>query len=93
MFIPVKKVNVLKRTDTYLLIKLSDKATAIVSAKFIRQKEGEDCIYLSVPDDYIIKVRFSELSAKSGRYEVTGEKEVDAWYLRKCLANGDNLPF
>ena len=95
VFIPCPKENVLRKEETYLLIKLSDNATAIISSKFKRTKESDDCIFLSIPEDYNVKVRFTKKNPKTNRYEVSNEKQVDAWYVRKCIVGdkGNDLPF
>ena len=103
VFIPVAKENVLKREETYALLKIGANATAIISSKFVRAKESETHIFLSIPEDYKIKVRLSKVNQKTHRYEVAKEKEVDAWYVRKCINKlqdveekdlpDDDLPF
>ena len=94
VFIPVAKENVLKREETYALLKIGANATAIISSKFVRTKESDTHIFLSVPEDYKIKVRLSKVNQKTHRYEVAEEKEVDAWYLHKCFENKyKDLPF
>lgn len=94
VFIPCPKEDVLKREDTYVLLKLSENASAIISSKFVRAKESETHIFLSIPEDYKIKVRLSKHNPKTNKYEVVSEKEVDAWYVRICFAKRyDNLPF
>lgn len=103
VFIPVAKTNVLKREETYALLKIGANATAIISSKFVRAKESETHIFLSIPEDYKIKVRLSKVNQKTHRYEVAKEKEVDAWYVRKCINKlqdveekdlpDDDLPF
>ena len=94
VFIPVAKTDVLKREETYILLKVSDNHSAILSSKFVREKESDTYIYLSIPEDYKVKLRKSSLDGTTNRYKVVNEKEVDAWYLRKCFANRYNdLPF
>ena len=94
VFIPVAKTDVLKREETYVLLKVSDYHSVIISSKFVRAKESDTHIYLSIPEDYKIKLRETRLNASNNKYEVKNEKEVDAWYLRKCFANRYNdLPF
>ena len=94
VFIPVAKTDVLKREETYVLLNLSDNASAIISSKFVRAKESDTHIYLSIPEDYKIKVRLSKVNKKTHRYEVAKEKEVDAWYIRMCFENKySDLPF
>ena len=94
VFIPVAKTDVLKREETYVLLRLANNVSAIVSSKFIRAKESDTHIYLSVPEDYKVKIRTTILNGTNNRYEVKNEKEVDAWYLRKCFENKyKDLPF
>ena len=52
VFIPLLKKHILKRTDTYILFDVDGVASGIISAKFLRKKETEDFIFLSVPADY-----------------------------------------
>ena len=94
VFIPVAKTDVLKREETYILLKVGENHSAIVSSKFVREKESDTHIYLSIPEDYKIKLRETRLNASNNRYEIKKEKEVDAWYLRKCFENKyKDLPF
>ena len=86
VFIPVAKTDVLKREETYVLLKVGTNYSAIVSSKFVRAKESDTHIYLSIPEDYKVKLRETMFDATCNKYIKVGEQEVDAWYLRKCIS-------
>lgn len=89
----------MKRTSDYVLFKVNG-GTAIVNAKFIRQKESEDYIFLSVPPMYDISVRTREFI--DGKWTTTKQYSVIALnlapivreYTKMYIANGgQDLPF
>ena len=95
VFIPVEKTRVLKREETYVLLKLNDHISAIISSRFVRKKESDTHIFMSVPQDYKIKVRYTEFDEETKRYVVKEENEVNAWYVLKALKHecDEPLPF
>ena len=88
----------MKRTKDYVLFRVKD-GSAIVNAKFIRNKEHEDTIFLSLPEHYDIKVRVEEYN--DGKWQTTREYSVSAKelqpimkeYTQIVLNNSDELPF
>ena len=82
VFIPVYKKLVLKRTDTYLLIRVRD-ASAIISTKFLRKKESENYIYLSVPPTYDVQLRVREYDGS--KWQTTKEFNLNAQQLAPVI--------
>lgn len=88
----------MKRTDDYVLFRVKD-GSAIVNAKFIRSKEHEDKIFLSLPPMYDIQIRVKEYN--DGKWQTTKEYSVKAWelqpvmreYTQIVLDGKDELPF
>lgn len=68
VFIPVRKDTILKRTETYVLFKVSERATAIISSKFVRKKENEDFIFVSLPQDYKVNWRMTQYNQTTRKY-------------------------
>lgn len=64
VFIPILKENIYKRTDKYVLFDLDGNASAIVSSKFLRKKESEEYVYLSLPQNFTINCSVRELIGK-----------------------------
>ena len=81
VFIPLLKKHVIKRTDTYLLFDLDGIATGIVSAKFIRKKETDDFVFLSLPPEYEVNCRTRTL--ENGKWVTACEIPVKALYIRE----------
>ena len=80
-FVPVPKELVAKRTDKYVLIKLPVGQSAIVNAVFLRKKETEEKLFMSIPEDYQIKARQSQYNPKTKKYEVVKESIITASQL------------
>ena len=81
VFVPVKKVNLLKRTEDYVLFLIGENTTAIVSSKFVRQKESDDFIYISLPDDYSVSTRQTGLV--NGKWQTIKELKITPYTLKK----------
>ena len=98
VFIPILKSQVAKRTKDYALIKLSRGISVIISAKFIRAKETEDTIFVSLPPDYTIDWQRTRYNPQSKKYEV---EQVGVYFpdlllnevkiVRQCLKEGKEL--
>lgn len=91
VFIPVKKTRVLKRTEQYLLLVVDDTITehngyikTFISTKFLRSKETEDALFLSLPEDMIIRLDVSE-KTENGGYRTENVKNINPWTLRKLM--------
>ena len=78
IFIPLLKAHILKRTEKYVLFDVDGIASGIVNAKFLRKKETEDYVFLSVPADYEINVRVREKNLTTGKWETTMDMSVKA---------------
>ena len=90
VLLSIQKDRIIKRNDDYVLFNCCD-YTAIVSSKFVRHKESETHIFVSVPADYTFNIQKSEFSEQSGRYEVVWSKQVNAPYI-KVLLKKDEKP-
>lgn len=92
------KTLVAKRTETYVLIKLSEGQSAIINTKFLRKKESDDTIYFSVPEDYTIRVRRTKYNPSSKKYELVSESDVspkdiynELRFIKQSLNEGHQL--
>ena len=83
VFLPLLKTNVLKRTDTYVLIDIDGTASGIISAKFLRKKETDDKVFFSIPEDYEINCRVREL--KDMKWVTTKEFKVNPKVLKSLI--------
>ncbi len=61
VLVAIRKSLIAKRTEDYLLVKLAYGYSVIISAKFLRKKESEEFVYASLPYDYKINARQTEL--------------------------------
>ena len=96
------KKAIIKRTDNYVLFKCGEGATAIISSAFLRKKEHDDCIFASVPEDFVVTVRWKEYKEGSG-WQTKKEAQVKArqfatglYHYNEELAEDlpeDDLPF
>lgn len=87
VFVPLMKKHIIKRTDSYVLFSVNEKASAIVSAKFVRAKESEEFIYLSLPEDYEVSWRVNA-QAKNNKWVVVNSGKMSTKELReKVLAH------
>ena len=68
VFIPLSKKLILKRTDKFVLINVDGRASGIVNAKFLRKKETDEKVFLSLPPDYKIGCRVREYDAEKGSW-------------------------
>ena len=89
----------MKRTETYVLFRVND-ASAIINAKFIRKKETEDYIFLSVPPTYDISVKYNVY--ENGKWQTKKQLSVTAKDLAPIVREytqivlcdkADGLPF
>ena len=92
VFVPLKKKHIIKRTDTYLLFNVDGVASGIVNAKFIRKKESDDMIYLSLPAEYEVNCNVRE--KVDGAWTTTKKYVITAKELRPLvLEYNKELPF
>ena len=87
------KAHILKRTDTYILFDVDGVASGIVNAKFLRKKESETMVYLSLPATYEVNCNVREQI--NGRWQTTKKYVVTAEQLRPLVLeyNKTALPF
>ena len=90
VLLAINKEKIIRRTNDYVLLQVID-YTAIVSSKFVRAKESDTHIYVSVPKDYKFTIKRTEINPTSHRYEVTFSKEVNSLYI-KTLLKKDEKP-
>ena len=92
VFLPLLKAHILKRTDTFVLFDVDGIASGIVSAKFLRKKETDDYVFLSVPADYEINVRVREKNLYTGKWETKMDMSIKAVELaEKIRTSGKNV--
>ena len=77
------KAHIFKRTDTYILFDVDGIASGIISAKFLRKKETDEMVYLSVPADYEINVNVRELV--NGRWETISKYNIKAKDIKERI--------
>ena len=88
VFTPVNKVNLVHEEKDYVIISLKSGYTAIINRCFIRKKETEDYIYVSLPRDYKINVRQSEYNKEERKTNVLRTLEISVWDFNKyCRLN------
>lgn len=103
VFIPLSKELILKSTDKYILFKIGDGATSIVSAVFKRKKETEEKVFLSVPPEYNFGCQVREYDNKQRKYVSVKKWDVKAGDMKELLSKledkkqedlpDDDLPF
>ena len=83
----------MSRKPTYVLFDVDGVASGIVNAKFIRKKESETMIYLSLPENYEINCRVRE--KLEGKWVTTKTITMTAKELRPLVLehNKSDLPF
>lgn len=98
VFVPLLKKHILKRTETYILFDVDGVASGIVNAKFIRKKESDEMVYLSLPASYEINCNVRE--KLEGRWTTTKKYVITAKELRPLVldynrtsVSNDKLPF
>ena len=84
-FMAIRKECVAKRTSDYVLIKVRNGGSVILNAKFVRAKESETMIYVSVPNDYDIKLRYTKFDEETERYVVVKERIIHAPQLHTLV--------
>lgn len=75
------KATILKRTDDYILFDIDGVASGIVSAKFLRKKESDTHVFLSLPPAYEVNCRVKERNLE-GKYVVVKEYVIKAEELK-----------
>ena len=83
VFIALSKRHIIKRTDTYILFDVDGVASGIVNAKFIRKKESEDMLYLSLPATYEVNCNVRE--KVEGRWVAVKKYIITAKELRPIV--------
>ena len=98
VFLAIRKDLIAKRTDKFVLIKLAYGYSAIINAKFIRNKESETHIFASVPYDYKINVRQTAFNPNENKWVIADEKtryakqiSWDLHIIEEQLKNGQEL--
>ena len=93
VFIPLLKKHIIKRTETYILFDVDGTASGIVNAKFLRKKESDDMVFLSLPADYEVSCNVRE--KVDGRWATTKKYIITGEELRPLvlLHNKSDLPF
>lgn len=93
VFIPLLKDHIIKRTETYVLFDVDGQATGIVNAKFLRKKESDEMVYLSLPANYEINCHVRELVDR--KWTTTKKYVITAEDLRPLVLthNKEQLPF
>ncbi|MBO7692509.1 MAG: hypothetical protein J6T10_07760 [Methanobrevibacter sp.] len=88
----------MSRKPTYVLFDIDGVASGIVNAKFIRKKESETMIYLSLPATYEVNCNVREKI--EGRWTTTKKYVITAKELRQLVLDynrtsvpNDKLPF
>lgn len=83
------KAHILKRTETYILFDIDGVASGIVNTKFLRKKESDTMVYLSLPATYEINCNVREKI--DGRWQTTNKYIIDAKQLRGLVLNYNKL--
>lgn len=83
MFVPLLKKHIIKRTETYVLFDVDGTASGIVNTKFLRKKESDEMVYLSLPENYEISCNVREKI--NGRWEVVKKYVITAKELRPLV--------
>ena len=94
VFIPLLKAHILSRKPTYVLFDIDGTASGIVNAKFIRKKESDTMIYLSLPAEYEVNCNVRE--KVDGRWTTTKKYVITAKELRPLVLDynkNDKSPF
>lgn len=88
----------MSRKPTYVLFDIDGVASGIVNAKFIRKKESETMIYLSLPAEYEVNCNVRE--KVEGRWTTIKKYVITAKELRPLVLEynktelpNDKLPF
>lgn len=79
VFVPVLKERVIKTLEKAVMLKLDDGASTIMPLVFKRKKETETHIFLSLPKDFKINVRFSNYDFATKSY-VNVDREYGVLY-------------
>ena len=92
VLIALSKKHILKRTDKYVLFDVDGSASGIISTKFLRKKEHEDMIFLSVPANYEINCQVRE--QVDGKWQAVKTYSIKAVELKSLVSayNKANKP-
>ena len=99
VLVVIRTLLIVKRTENYVLFKLPNGYSAIINAKFLRKKEHEDKIFLSVPENYEINCNVREkvdgkwATTKSYSVKAVELKSLVDDYNKKSSKPEDQLPF
>ena len=92
VFVPLLKAHIIKRTESYVLFNVDGIASGIVNAKFLRKKESDDMVYISLPADYEVNCQVREKI--EGRWTTTKKYIITAKELRPLVLDyNKELPF
>lgn len=94
ILIALPKKCVIKRTETYLLFDVDGQASGIVSSKFIRNKESETHLFISLPETYEVNCRVRE-RGENGKYNTICEYSITALKLKpivKAYEKAEQVP-
>ena len=84
ILIALPKTCEIKRTETYLLFDVDGQASGIVSAKFIRKKESDTHLFISMPEEYEVNCRVREPD-QNGKFRTIKEYVIKAKDLRSVV--------
>ena len=73
----------IKRTETYILFDVDGIASGIVNAKFLRKKESDEMVYLSLPANYEVNCNVRE--KVEGLWTTTKKYVITAQDLRPLV--------
>ena len=99
ILIALLKAHIIKRTDKYIIFNVDGVASGIITTKFLRKKEHEDKIFLSVPENYEINCNVREqvngkwTTKKSYSVKAVELKSLVDAYNKKSSKPEDQLPF
>lgn len=79
----------MKRTDAYILFDVDGIASGIISAKFLRKKETDEMVFLSVPSEYEVNVRVRD--NVNGKWETTSSWKITAKNLRQKILDYNKI--
>ena len=83
VFVPLLKKHIIKRTETYVLFDVDGTASGIVNTKFLRKKESDEMVYLSLPENYEISCNVREKI--DGRWQTAKKYVITAKELRSLV--------
>ena len=90
VLLALPKTCVIKRTKDYLLFDVDGQASGIVSAKFIRAKESDTHLFVSLPENYEVNCRVNEPDEK-GKYRTIKTYVIKAIDLKAVIKQHEKL--